>query len=501
MRVRTLGLLVFLLAFARAGAADSSEDAAKQADADLKIRVNRAIDRGANWLLDQQSANGAWADPHNTVYPMGPTALCLLALLHSDVPAAHPKVEKGFDWLRKACERVSRQGGNPFAGRGLKTYSVSVTIMALAEWGRRGALSSEDRAWLRKLTAWLVGQQQSQGGWRYPGGGNDVSNTQYAALALQAARRAGVKVDDRVFVGVLEYFLSEQASQGKRVPRHEESGGDGVYAAQRERVSGYDRERGWGYMARMPATGSMTTAGVASVAICVGELSEKRWRSRREKGEQSVRDGLAWLGANFSVTANPNAGAAWHYYYLYGLERAGVLAGVVHMGRHRWYAEGARYLVDEQAPAGAWRPVSIVDHCFALLFLTRATARGGTVTEPPRLNLRQAAKLPDREARDLFRAAFAELLQLDEATVLERAPEFAFLGPRVIGYLIPLLHDPGRRERFAAAFVLRAITGEEHGYDSAASAAEREDAADAWTAWYLSRRGTLTLDPDARRLR
>ena len=35
--------------------------------------------------------------------------------------------------------------------------------------------------------------------------------------------------------------------------------------------AGYDRALGWGYVEPAPVTGAMTTAGVASVAICVGE--------------------------------------------------------------------------------------------------------------------------------------------------------------------------------------------------------------------------------------
>ena len=43
-------------------------------------------------------------------------------------------------------------------------------------------------------------------------------------------------------------------------------------ALERVRVEGHDRARGWGYHLPAASTGSMTAAGVSSVAICRAEL-------------------------------------------------------------------------------------------------------------------------------------------------------------------------------------------------------------------------------------
>jgi hypothetical protein len=124
------------------------------------------------------------------------------------------------------------------------------------------------------------------------------------------------------------------------------------------------------------ATGSMTTAGVASLAICRSELLD--WAGYKgpfgERMERGIKDGLAWLDVHFTVDHNPDRGG-WHYYYLYGLERSGVLADVEFMGDHDWYREGAEYLVRNQSRSGFWpsRRSSMTDTCFALLFLRRAT--------------------------------------------------------------------------------------------------------------------------------
>jgi hypothetical protein len=407
--------------------------------------------------------------------------------------------------------------------------------MALAEYGRtRGTVAKADERygggvargfhldrpdleWMREMVRWLVSIQQGNGAWRYPEGGYDHSNSQYALLALKEARRVGVRVEDNVFAKALAHFLGAQEKNGPKVARFEEQGGDGVYAAGRYRVRGYDRSRGWGYVENSTMTGSMTAAGTAAVAICASELKEKRHKSLVMKGEQSQRDGIAWLGRNFSVRDNPGMGPSWHYYYLYGLERAGVLSRVVWMGDHRWYAEGARYLVDSQSPDGAWRPgggmgfgrrgrrppgTDVVDHSFALLFLARATARAlGTVTEQPLIDLTGAPDLPDREARNLFDAAWKEIGGLEGDRARDRARDFVFFGPRVIGWLLPRLYAEEEASRVRGVAILRAVTGRTFEYPPGGKPAEREAAADRWTAWYLANRAKLALDREARLIR
>ena len=175
----------------------------------------------------------------------------------------------------------------------------------------------------------------------------------------------------------------------------------------------------------------MTTAGLAALVTARSELYEMRYlpdRNQRldEQIDRAINDGICWLGHYFTVTGNPR-GSGWHYYYLYGLERAGVLSCVVYMGTHRWYAEGARHLVDTQGPDGGWQsrmgprrgrgPVAAgvvtSDQCFALLFLARATARAlGVVTEQPLIDLTGGTDLPDRDAKNLFLAAMKELAGL-----------------------------------------------------------------------------------------
>jgi hypothetical protein len=152
--------------------------------------------------------------------------------------------------------------------------------------------------------------------------------------------------------------------------------------------------RGFAYIpgekGRQP-TGSMTTAGLAGLIICQSEL----WSSRRFDAElrlttrRGIRDAMAWLQEHYDVRSNPvqaaepEPGAAagppfqrsmrWYRYYMYGLERAGILGRFRFLGPHDWYLDGAEALMTDQQPDGGWGETT--ETCFALLFLKRATSR------------------------------------------------------------------------------------------------------------------------------
>jgi hypothetical protein len=177
--------------------------------------------------------------------------------------------------------------------------------------------------------------------------GGDNSCSQYGVLGLQTSGRVGVKATAETWERAAGWFLDAQN------PR-----------------------RGWGYGKRATNTGSMTTAGLAGLAVARHNLDGKP-----EKSELALREGVDWLARNFALDRNPGSGS-WHYYYLYGLERAGRLLGKEFFGPYEWYAEGARYLVDNQLPDGSWMGIGghksdVLDTSFALLFLTKATEKLG----------------------------------------------------------------------------------------------------------------------------
>jgi hypothetical protein len=379
----------------------AADDAPTEVPADLQKKIDAAIERGGKWLKSQAGADGLFqpiAVSGNPAYVIGVTSLSGLALLAADVPHNDPVFQAMVPALRARDTLES--------GSSRTTYNCGTLLMFLTEYYRPARKNERDdpryakaRAkdpcglpkdvipWVQELASWLVSVQLDDGWWRYPfAPPSDLSNTQYALLGLRAARDCGAVVPATAFQRALERALERQQPDGPKVRRMiPPSGkpGDQGYV-----VDAGDRARGWSYQEDL-VTGSMTTAGIAALAIGRDMLMKpERWSGYTDeldrKVGRAVQDGFAWLDQNWAVDRNPPRGApAWHYYYLYGLERACAFAGRTHVGAHDWYVEGARYLVEQQKSDGRWatgalgaREVEASDLCdtaWAILFLKRAT--------------------------------------------------------------------------------------------------------------------------------
>lgn len=199
----------------------------------------------------------------------------------------------------------------------------------------------------------------------------DNSNSQYAALGLRACHDAGIVFPKGVF---------QLAKRGWEVAQHREDKKSSDPAVASGAAGG--SPRGWCYdnSADHPAYGSMTAGAVGSLAI-YDHLLGVEW-----KKDPALKDGLAWLGTRFSVTENVgpcqhgNSPKIFYYYYLYALERAGMLLDMPTLGNRDWYAEGAKVLLAAQRADGVWNVgdkymhhLPAWDTCYAILFLKRAT--------------------------------------------------------------------------------------------------------------------------------
>ncbi|MFN3486384.1 MAG: hypothetical protein ACK44W_13015 [Planctomycetota bacterium] len=216
----------------------------------------------------------------------------------------------------------------------------------------------------------------------------DNSNTQYAALGMRACHDAGIIIPESVTARAIQWWRSSQKeSSGPRVRFDVKDSLDapvtGGASGIMEVVNA--EPQGWCYKDHgdHKAYGSMTAGAVGSLAIWLYIKDDDGGKKKRSwKKDKDVHEGLAWLAANFSVTYNPGpyehgdrAENSQHQfeYYLYALERAGMLYGTETMGTHWWYPEGAKVLLEKQAADGKWGG-GVVDTCFAILFLKRATA-------------------------------------------------------------------------------------------------------------------------------
>lgn len=175
----------------------------------------------------------------------------------------------------------------------------------------------------------------------------DNSNSQYAALGLRACHDAGILLPEAVLALGEKYWRESQGGQG-----------------------------GWGYQTGHAPYGSMT-AGAAGSLVIYNYLQHRPWMQ-----DKNTADGIKWMVDRFTVTENIERAEqrTWMlYYYLYALERLGILYGTESFGAHAWYPLGARFLLQEQKPEGFWMEEKsgygskVWDSCFAILFLRRAT--------------------------------------------------------------------------------------------------------------------------------
>jgi len=482
--------------------------------------VNGAIWRGAAWLLTQQASNGAWTSGYDNSYPAATTALCYHTLRVCGVPRNDPQMENAYARLREQYSTAVRRSQ-------LRTYTAAVVMMAVEDHARGDMIGSAvaggrepenrkaaqaDREWMEELVQFLRVNQRRDGVWHYGivglrrprnRGGYDHSNTQYALLGLKAARRMGVHVEPLLFRRTLDHLIKAQEKRGPRVARF-----DGR-SRQRSRDMHYDHARGWGYT-DLPkpkgggAYGSMTAGSLGALVICRSELIGTQGYPDHvdENAEQSIWHGLAWLGKNFSVKGNPEMGG-WHYYYLYALERAGVLAGVDYVARHDWYGEGAKFLLGQQDRRGSWNEGGgrELATCFALLFLKRGTipVRRGAVTpsveENPDL-FKDAAALRGKDFED-----FVDLIVSRYARATSEQTKTSFvagligLGEKIIPALLKRMGAGRPNVRRAAQEMLFGATGLALPFDPDAKPDERMDALLAFEVWYMENKLRIRKDP------
>ncbi len=317
--------------------------------AKLQPKINTAIDRSVENILRQQNRDGSWGYSINS-YRNGPTALAVYALAKSGLPPEHPSIQAALRFL--AAKDPS------------KVYSFGCQLLALASVGIK---TKEHRNWARRLTTKLISleSQTEPGGWAYPTGAVDLSNTQFAALGFFGAAQLEIPVAPEVWRRMVKKTIHHQPflkASGQR------SGKAGSGTRSKEQIGGYTYYPGG---RTYPESGSMTTAGLCVLALanrlCPDDLGGKTLRALHRSKSQALR----WLSDNFTVSTNPGYPSTT-YYYLYGVERVGALLDLKEIGGTPWYRAGAQWLVGKQSDNGDWGRFD--ETCFGLLFLTRATA-------------------------------------------------------------------------------------------------------------------------------
>ena len=315
--------------------------------------VRKAIAGGVRYLKKQQQRDGSFGS-HAEHGQAGISALCTLALLNAGVPPDDPDIKRALSFLEK---------GSPSNNLAVQTYTTSLQTMVFAQADPRRFLNliSRNVRWLEQTQ--VNNESDYRGSWSYGTGAGkgDNSNSQFALLALHEAERAGVRVSDRTWKLAQEYWQ-----------RCQQDNGSFGYTVE-QRTGGY---------------GSMTCAGIASLAIASGRVREGNAQVRGEQilccqqnpsDADRIERALQWLGSNFAVTHNPGmTGGTWQYYYLYCLERVGRLTARRFIGDHDWYREGTEVLLGIKASLrDDWQGSSLGENdprvatSMALLFLAK----------------------------------------------------------------------------------------------------------------------------------
>ena len=195
----------------------------------------------------------------------------------------------------------------------------------------------------------------------------DNSNSQYAALGLRACHDAGIVLPEATITAAVKawkqsMFNEADRNKGKDAKKSVASGGGNVAEGWNYKTSATDE--------RAPYH-AMTAGGVGALVIYL-HIQKKDW-----KHDAAVEAGMKWLTDKFLIEAS-NA------YYMYALERAGILHGTETFGSRQWYREGAYAILGVQKPDGSWSEDvadsngtmwhgRTWDTCFSILFLRRAT--------------------------------------------------------------------------------------------------------------------------------
>ncbi|MBI5723530.1 MAG: DUF4159 domain-containing protein [Planctomycetes bacterium] len=327
--------------------------------------VGKAIEKGTEFLLSRQMADGSWSAPlfwgrefgtrndnHNC--KIGATAIVLYALMEKGLTFQNEKIAKGLKWL----------ADNPDSDEGkFTTYAISFRCQAwLRAWKQARDSDKAAASRYRKLLEADVAKylpdkdKQFNGGyWYYMKSSRladpryaDPSNSQYGVLAVWAGYRANMEIPKDYWDKVLKYWMPLQKPDG-----------------------------GWSYESGENSTYTMTAAGIASLFVCIDALMGDKFIKCNVPTEYApVKKGLDWYIANFRnvISQRPVGSQDGEFFYgLYGIERIGLASGYKYFGDADWYKLGSVRILNLQAQDGSWTSHWGPDiaSSYAMLFLIR----------------------------------------------------------------------------------------------------------------------------------
>jgi squalene-hopene/tetraprenyl-beta-curcumene cyclase len=321
-----------------------------QSNTSLKNELERAIERGGDWLVKSQQDKGHWS---TTDHP-AVTALALVAFqgkpsLDADEKAA---VKKGYSFLLQNYH----DDGTIHGGKGLVNYNTSIGLLALV-----AARNADYKSQILAARKYLVGTQIDMGekgkldtrfdggvGYGSKGDHSDMANTLQALEALYYSKQFtfdSPNTPDLDYKAAIHFLQNCQnlPNHNPRASTDPQDRGGFVYHPE-ESKAGTNTING---RVALRSYGSVSYAGLLSYIYADLDKSDPR-----------VKAVLEWLQKNYTLEENPGMGEQGLYYYFHTMTKALSAYGLDELptknGSVKWREELALRLINLQMRDGSW---------------------------------------------------------------------------------------------------------------------------------------------------
>ncbi len=348
--------------------------------------VEKTVDDGIDYLESAYKAKTHYELKNAFTGGHGEHALIAYAYMKVKHEPGSPVVAQG---IQSALVVVAQLGGRDMEGHESKlVYAASVSTLLLAEVDRL-----KYRKQLEELQKYFARVQYRTGGFGYPEmRDGDVSQTQYAMLALWTLDRAGFAIDYPGVKRAIEWLLRVQDVSGGWPYQGKDPGNSGrikqsgvspsmAVAGGSALLIAADILHVWGKpnstfdpsLNGFPKAVQVYVEGMENIAVARPKVSP-------EPILQAISECDAYLSKN-----SPDPGklkSTWPYYQLYTLERYESFKEIALKKKvadsPAWFQSGVSYLKGQKSGKG-WPSRTYttgpVTSSFALLFLIRSTKK------------------------------------------------------------------------------------------------------------------------------
>jgi squalene-hopene/tetraprenyl-beta-curcumene cyclase len=328
-------ILSLIVIFALSSVVFAAETAGKAEPSvvQLKADIVKAMEKGIEYILKQQNADGSFSDE-----PMNPgvTGLVISSIAGSPLRDKYIKTE-AFEKALAFVLKCIKEDGGIYTDELAQNYHTAICLSMLASINdpKYAEQIKKTQEFVKSLQAGNKfelesADEQNKGGFGYRAGfkGADMSNTQFALTAL---KESGLTADDEVWKRALQFV---EKCQNK-------VDGGGIYRPN-ESKAGVDEKGNY------RSYQSMTYAGLLSFIYANVDKDDKR-----------VQAAVKWITKNWNLKENVPMGKQGLYYNYHTMAKALAAYGEKSLTddkgvKHDWYRELAQALIENQNKEGYW---------------------------------------------------------------------------------------------------------------------------------------------------